>query len=367
MRRGLVLSSLVLTAACASTPERTDPPHESRAEFAVRADEAPPSSAASSRAPTSAAHATATNASNSTPPIATDASASANGHARGPRAASDVNVDADDSLGDDASLFLEPVRSPTGAIAAQADEPSENYPDRFMLRGGMFYFSKLRTTASADSKIAPVGATIDFNRTLGLDTSAFSGRVDSYYRFNDYHAIGASWYRFQTSGSRMIDKQVEWDGVTYPINAQVDTFFDQDIYKLNYRFSFYHNPDIEFGAAAGFNVQHFHVGLSSQGLGQSQSEALTAPLPVFGTFVNYNFTPRLLLNGEYEFFFLDFDKASGSLQDFIVALEYRLFKNMSFGGAFDFYTMNARFENSTTIFNIDQSWHAFMLYAAIYF
>jgi hypothetical protein len=360
----LVLSSLVLTASCASTPERTDPPHESRAEFVVRADEAASSRAPTSSATSSAAHASA---SKSTPWPAIDASASANAHARGPRAASDVSVGADDSLGDDASLFLEPVRSPNGAIAAQPEEPSESYPDRFMLRGGMFYFSKLRTKASADSKVAPVGATIDFNRTLGLDTSAFSGRVDSYYRFNDYHAIGASWYRFQTSGSRMIDKQVEWDGVTYPINAQVDTFFDQDIYKLNYRFSFYHNPDIEFGAAAGFNVQHFHVGLSSQGLGQSQSEALTAPLPVFGTFVNYNFTPRLLLNGEYEFFFLDFDKASGSLQDFIVALEYRIFKNMSFGGAFDFYTMNARYENSTTVFNIDQSWHAFMFYASIYF
>ena len=374
MSRGLVLSTLALVASCASTPERADPPLMTRAETVVRANDAGEARAIDGSAKAASA-ARATDASSGTDaramPTASDASEPSDSSgpraARGPNAAGDVNVDIDDAPSGDARLFLMPDPARMGAGAAAPEEPTEAFPNRFMLRGGLFYFSKLRTTASADSKVAPVGASIDFNRTLGLDTSAFSGRVDAYFRFNDYNAIGASWYRFRLSGSRRLDTQIEWDGMTYPINAQVDSSFDQDIYKLNYRLSFYHNPDIEFGASAGFNVQHYHIALNASGIGQSQSEALTAPLPVFGAYVNYNFTPRLLLNGEYEFFFLDFDNASGSLQDFIVALEYRLFKNMAVGGAFDFYSMNARYENSTTIFTVDQTWHALMLYAAIYF
>jgi hypothetical protein len=114
-------------------------------------------------------------------------------------------------------------------------------------------------------------------------------------------------------------------------------------------------------------VQYFHVGLSAPGIGQAQTEHFTIPLPVFGAFVEYKFTERLLLTGQYEFFFLDFDNASGSLQDFFAGLEYRIFKNMSVGGAFDFYTMNARYDSTDSILNVDQNWRAFMLYAAVYF
>jgi hypothetical protein len=269
--------------------------------------------------------------------------------------------------GMDATLAAAAESAQPGSAPIEEEAQAKEYPDRFMLRGGLFYFSRLKTTASLDAKNAPLGATIDFDRTLGLSSSDFSGRVDGIYRFTDHSAIGASWYSFNLSGSRVIDKQIEWDGMIYPINAQVDTFFDQNIYKLNYRYSFYNNKDIEFGASAGFNVQYYHIGLSASGIGQAQTEHFTIPLPVFGTFVNYQFTPRLQLNGQYEFFFLDFDNASGSLQDFIVGLEYRLFKNLSFGGAFDFYTMSAHYSGGKTILDVDQTWRAFMLYAAIYF
>jgi hypothetical protein len=330
--RGWVLAILVLGASCASTPEWTEPPAWMYTQPTAETGAAAARSEPASSLPAVSAHDTV-------PASSLDAG------------------------------FVQSAASAQPGTAAPTQEPAqpEEYPDRFMLRGGLFYFSRLRTNASLDSKNSPLSATIDFDRTLGLDTSNLSGRLDGVYRFTDHSAIGASWYSFNLSGSRMIDKQIEWNGMTYPINAQVDTFFDQNIYVLDYRYSFYHNRDIEFGASAGFNVQYFHIGLSAPGIGQAQTEHFTIPLPVLGTFVNYNFTPRLQLNGQYQFFFLDFDNASGSLQDFIVGLEYRLFKNLSFGGAFDFYTMNASYTSSSSILGIDQSWHAFMLYASMYF
>jgi hypothetical protein len=372
MKSGLIPSIVLLGASCASVPAWTasEPTLVARSshstEVAVRAE-----LTASSTASSSATSAASRDGSRDI--AANDRASSADRtteSVRGPRAA-DAFADVwapelPTEVGP--SLLAELATTPDASSRlAEGEAPSEKMPDRFMIRGGLFYFSKLRTKASLDLVNAPVGAVVDFNRTLGLDSSDFSGRVDARYRFNDSHAIGASWYRFRLSGSRTIDKDIVWDGVTYPVNAQVDTFFNQDIYELNYRYSIYHNADIEFGVSAGFNVQHFSIGLSSTSVSQSQSETLTAPLPVFGAFVAYNFTPRLLLQGQYEFFFLDFDKASGQLQDFFFGLEYRIFKNMAFGGAFDLYTLNANYETSTTIFDAEQTWHALMLYATIYF
>jgi hypothetical protein len=359
MIKGCMASIVLLTASCASTspprvPEQTVRARPATAETAVPASSPGERPSLGVRGPCAIGDVSDVD----------DASASAS------ESSWSAPYDAARDLPlEEAPSLLEELVTTSDAPPRAATEisESERMPDRFMVRGGFFYFSKLRTKASFDLVSAPIGATIDFNRTLGLDSSDFSGRFDARYRFNDYHAIGASWYRFRLSGSRTISKSVDWDGMTYPINAQVDSAFNQDIYELNYRFSFYHNADIEFGALAGFNVQHFDIRLNSTNTNQSSGETLTAPLPVFGAFVNYYFTPRLMLHGQYEFFFLDFDKASGQLQDFITGLEFRVFKNMAVGGAFDFYTMNANYETSTTLLDIEQTWRAFMMYATIYF
>ncbi len=243
----------------------------------------------------------------------------------------------------------------------------ERFPDDFKLRAGVFLLSDISTVARMDAKNLPVGTSVDLSKNLALDTSDLSGRVDAIFRLSERSALGASWYSFRLAGSRVIDKTIEWNGETYPINTRVDSFFNQDIYKLNYRYSLYHNADIEFGIDAGFNIQHFKIGLSSPTIGLGSEEALTAPLPVFGFFINHHFTPRLVLGLEYEFFFLDFDNASGSLQDFLVSLEYRLIKNVAIGGAFDFYSLDADYSTANANFSIQQSWDGFMLFASVYF
>jgi hypothetical protein len=265
------------------------------------------------------------------------------------------------------SLLAMSAPAYAGAPAPQTkEEEKEKVPDRFMLRFGGFAMSNIGTEASLSPANGPAGVVINFNETLGLDSSSFSGRVDTVYRFGPHSAIGFSWYSFNLTGSKSLDKTIDWNGQTYPIMAQVDTFLDQDIYKLNYRYSLYHNDEIEFGASAGFDIQHFKVGLSAAGLGQSSDEAATAPLPVFGAFINYHFTPRFLLGIEYEFFFLELDNASGSLQDLLISLEYRVFKNVSLGAAFNFYGLNAEYTSDSTTLDLQQDWNGILLYASLY-
>jgi hypothetical protein len=245
----------------------------------------------------------------------------------------------------------------------QADGP---LPERFMLRAGALFVAKINTTVRLDAANAPIGTTIDFNRTLGGDDTATSARIDAVYRFNEKHGIGFTWYKIRLKGERTIDRDIVWDGVTYPINATVDSFLNEDIYKLNYRYSLYHNTDVEMGVSAGFHVTHMSTGLSAASVG-AHGDSVTAPLPVFGGFASYNFTPKFSLLGSYEFFFLNFDNVGGSLQDLLVGVEYRVLRNLSVGGAFNLYTLQGKYNSPTVDFSMNQTWSGLMGYIAFYF
>lgn len=340
MNRWMVPVGLVFLAACASTPPKDEP---------VALTPAPKE--------TSAGHATEATASSAGATASVPSSATTS---------STNGSESSESAGKEPSMLALSAPAYAGAPPPQTtEEAKEKVPDRFMLRAGGFAMANISTSAALAPAGSSVGGTINFNEVLGLDSSSFSGRVDAVYRFGEHGAIGFSWYSFNLTGSRAIDRTIDWNGQTIPINTQVDSFLDQDIYKLNYRYSIYHNDEIEFGAEAGFDIQHFKVGLNTTNFGET-SEAATAPLPVFGAYINYHFTPRLLLGIEYEFFFLELDNASGSLQDLLLSLEYRVFKNVALGAAFNFYSLDAEYTSSSSTLDLQQQWNGLLLYASLY-
>ena len=144
--------------------------------------------------------------------------------------------------------------------------------------------------------------------------------------------LAFAWYDVKFTGSRVLGKDIEWGGLTYPLSTQVDSKLKFDVYKLNYQYSLFHNEKVELGALFGFHIMRIFAGISASGINQSQSEAVTAPLPVWGLFADYNFTPRFSAFYNYQVFYINYqDKVRGGLQDFIFGLEYRLFRHVAAG------------------------------------
>jgi hypothetical protein len=219
-----------------------------------------------------------------------------------------------------------------------------------------------------DSANAPVGAYIDFHDTLGGETRATVFRADGLYRFNEHHALGASWYDVKFTGSRSLSRDIEWGGVTYPLNSQVNSELKFDVYKLNYQYSVFHDEKAELGASFGFHVMHVFAGIDATGINESHSEAATAPLPVWGLFADYNFTPRFSAYYNYQFFFINIDeKFKGGLQDFIFGLEYRLIRNVALGAAYNRFALNVDIKKDVATLKLNTNWNGGMLYGAVYF
>jgi hypothetical protein len=253
-----------------------------------------------------------------------------------------------------------------GAVRAGAEE--EQLPDRFGLRLGGYNIRSADTIMRLDAANAPVGAYIDFRDTLGGETRATVFRLDGLYRFNEHHGLGFSWYSIKFTGSRVLDRDIVWGDQTYPISTKVDSEIKFDVYKLNYQYSVYHNDKVELGASFGLHIMKTFAGISASGISQSQNESITAPLPVWGLFADYNFTPRFSVYYNYQFFFIDYeDKVRGGLQDFIFGLEYRVFRNVALGAAYNRFSLNMELKQDKTTLNLNTSWNGGMLYAAVYF
>jgi hypothetical protein len=252
--------------------------------------------------------------------------------------------------------------------ASPAAAEEEAFPDRFMLRMGGYQIQDAKTLMRLDANDAPVGAYIDFKDTLGGDTRATLFRLDGLYRFNDRHSLGFSWYDVKFTGSRFLTKEIIWSGQTYSANAQVDSEIRFNVYKLNYQYSLFHNEKAELGASFGLHIMKVFAGISANGGSQSINEAVTAPLPVFGLFADYNFTPRFSAFYNYQFFFINYqDKVRGGLQDFLIGLEYRLFRNVALGAAYNRFGLAMDIKGDNTTLNLSTNWNGGMLYGSLYF
>jgi len=253
----------------------------------------------------------------------------------------------------------------TGTVRAGAEE--ETFPDRFGLRVGGYQIQNANTTMLLGANSLPLGAYIDFHDTLGGGQRDTVFRMDGFYRFNDHHALGFAWYDVSFTGSRVLDRDITWGDITFPINSQVDSVLKFDIYKLNYQYSLFHNEKVELGALIGLFVMHINAGISSNGLGGT-NQAVTAPLPVVGLFADYKFTPRFSIYYNYQLFSLDYDnKYKGSLSDFLLGLEYRLFRNVALGVAYNRFNVNLQAKGSDATLYVNTGWNGGMLYGAVYF
>ena len=259
------------------------------------------------------------------------------------------------------AAFMSMLVQPTMAAAGE-----EDYPDRFSLRLGGYRVQDADTIIRNDSNNAPVGMYIDFHDTLGGETSATVLRADGLYRFNDRHALGFAWYNIKFNGSADMGKDISWGDIPITQSTHVDSELKFDVVKLNYQYSLFHNEKAELGAVAGLHIMKLSIELNTAS--QSYTEAITAPLPVFGVFANYHFDPRFSVFYNYQFFFINYDnRVKGGLQDMLLGLEYRLTKHVALGGAFNHFAFNIENTKENNTVSASGGWNSGMLYAAVYF
>ena len=255
----------------------------------------------------------------------------------------------------------------------RAEETTESeFHDRLMIRGGWAYVFGADVNTTFRGPRTGIGANIDFTNTLGGGSSTNAFRLDGLYRFNDRHAIGASWYRVGLSGQTALNQDIQIEDNLISAGASTQTSLSLNLYRLLYNYSFYHNDKVELAVSPGLYMVRTKFSLSAQGTinniasnATTVSEQLTVPLPSIGLVANYNITPKLQFQSRFDFFYLAVGDYTGEMFEFYAGLEYRLFKHLAMGAAYDRLAAGLK-NDSSSGYAINVSYNLAYVYATLY-
>jgi hypothetical protein len=228
------------------------------------------------------------------------------------------------------------------------------FGDKFQIDIGGFFVTRADTTVSLAEKAGPfsVGTSINFHQDLDLPDSESVGRIDGYYRWGKRSRVDFSYFKINRSGTATTNQEINWGDITIPAGTTlVSSFFDQQILKATYGFSFLNEPKAELGIDGGLFISDMSVGLSCPNCAppnnQRQTADLTAPLPVIGAYFRYNISHRWRFIGKADFFYLAYGDYKGNLTDLRLNVEYNTWKHVGFGFGFNGISQQIDYNTST--------------------
>jgi hypothetical protein len=208
--------------------------------------------------------------------------------------------------------------------------------DKFKISLGVMKVVNFETEMQAAPKGLPIGIRLNTKDQLHMknDTSVF--RLDGYYRFNETHSIDFAYFSVNSDG--VTADAITWEGNDI-VSAAIHSYFNMDIYRLNYVYSFYHNDKVELALTAGLHITTLDLGISAYGTVNGQPDSyydsatkVTVPLPVFGFKGEYAIVrDKFYVKYRADYFFLSIDNYKGALVTTALDFEYRFIEHMGVG------------------------------------
>ncbi len=177
-----------------------------------------------------------------------------------------------------------------------------------------------------------VGAEIDLDEALGMDSSQTVFRIDGSYRFGSSrrHRVDFTWFDLSQEATKTLTRNVDIDGTIYPIGATVNSAFDLAFYNARYSYSFLQDDRVDFAGSLGLHITDIGLAVSAAGIGTA-GDAVTAPLPMVGARLDVALTEKWYMRSSLEFMYLEYDDYRGQMSDALLAAEYRAWKNFAIG------------------------------------
>jgi hypothetical protein len=253
-------------------------------------------------------------------------------------------------------LFSQPVFA--------EEKKAENVPwEKFSLHLGVFI-----SEISSDLRFGSgIGVDVSVEDLLDMDSSTALFRVDGLWRFtqNRRHRLDFSWYVFRRDGSSQIAqdfpiKDEDDNEVIIPAGTQVESYFDIDIYKLAYSYSFFQDDRFDLALSFGLFIMPTEFGFNASGL------------VVVGFRGDFALTPKWFLRMGTEIFYLEYEQFKGSLYNGKAAVEYKPWKHVGIGLGVDAFRLDIEAEGEDFPGidfkgNIEFNYFGLQLYTKIFF
>ena len=260
-----------------------------------------------------------------------------------------------------------PMQDAPPAAPPPAQEYYDNIYHRFGLSLGGALYGNFDTSIQISSAIL-VGAILDLEDLLRVDSNATIGRIDAHYSFNRRHRIDLAYYDIGRNGSANVLQDIPIGEAILPAGV-INTTFDTKILKLAYRYNFVHDYRTTIGASIGLHTMQIDTALVATGINVEESFDALAPLPLLGLHGAYAISKKWRLTAGFEALYVDFSGFDGFVLDTRLSLDHDTFKHFGWGIGFNSFTLNIGIDGKDDVLRaeIEYGYTGLLLYVRTFF
>jgi len=251
---------------------------------------------------------------------------------------------------------------------SQAETPAiPTHPaliDRFFIGIGAFAASS-NTEARLDSSVG-VGATVDFEDVMGLDSNDIVPQFLGRWRMSDRWRVELEHFSLDRSNTETLDADIDWGDETFPAGTDVTASFDIAVTRLSFGYSFFKRQDKELGVALGFHVTDIGAELVSTG-GNGDDGKVLAPLPVISLYGQVALTDVWALAGRLDAFRIEYDPYEGHIYSIALDALCQPWRHFGFGLGWRSLEIEASADNGDWRGQVGTSYGGPILFAAVSF
>ena len=204
---------------------------------------------------------------------------------------------------------------------------------------GLFH-ADAATSVRLDSNDGRLGTQLSFEGDLGGEQRKTLPTFDFAWRFNPRHALEASVVSLHRDGQRTLTGNINWGEVTFPVNTSVDSEFNSDIVRVAYRYSPWHDNNMEVGLLLGLHYTKLSTSITSVAGTISQEASVKYPLPTLGVRGSVRIAEGWRLAGFGQVLKVKINDYDGELYNFAGGVEWAFTHEMIAGLGYEYYKYN---------------------------
>ena len=261
------------------------------------------------------------------------------------------------------------VLIPSSAAPADPKQDNRVIADRWSVLAGGF-LADLNTEAQVGFG-GVLGSLVDLENVLDMDDNKSVARLDGLFRFNRKHAMEIGLLEIGRRSSGSLSEDIEFRDLTFVGNFESE--FDMSLLKLGYRYSFSDDGRLNAGFSTGLSTFRFGLELSGDVevidpngggttiSGDGSEATVTAPIPFLGVFIDYAFTPKLVMRIKPEFFDLEVGDFEGRFIETRWTLDWYFSRHVGIGGGYN--STDLQFSDTgDSPFNVDYRYSGLLIY-----
>jgi hypothetical protein len=244
--------------------------------------------------------------------------------------------------------------------------------ERFSFNLGGF-ITGINSDIQLSSKEVGIGATINVEDALGLETSRLVLRSEMEYHFGKRRQNTARlvYFGLFRNARKVLDTEIEIGDETFPVGTELTSKFNLQFFKGTYEYSFYMDERVKLGVSVGLFIMPIRFSTTALGLSEEVADFI-APLPVLGLGANFAITPKLYLKQSFEILYLKISTFKGSIMDVNIRFEYNPWDHFGFGLGLNSYRLNITAYKDDSAFldfkgTVKTSYTGLLFYGKYYF